>query len=382
MPDQGKYERLIARLDSRVEKWESKRDRWEARREEWKQEADTRQDQMRDIKDRFEVKYGDRDNFKKLWKDRKESVETKWERLDDKREKKSDHWEEKSKKWKKKEKKLEKQAEDVRPDDVPESVSVPGSDTAALESYTSGLGAHGVTSDFNITVNFLGDWSVELQEAFIKASDYLSTLIVGDVQDIAFSDGTYIDDLTITAELMSIDGAGGVLGRAGPTQTRDGTLVDDWIPTQGIMEYDTADAQWLYDAGQLDDVVAHEMMHTLGFGTMWDFHGLTSGSIAGGDLAFTGENAIAAYIAALEAEGEDTFDIVDIPLEMDGGAGTAGSHWDEAVFTTELMTGWLNAGAQMSAMSLASLEDMGYDTIFNKDDPGAVIPQLDTFVFV
>jgi len=273
-------------------------------------------------------------------------------------------------------------APEPEPEAAPEPEPEPAQDPVPgpLASYTSGLGTFGVTSAFNITVNFIGEWSTDLQGAFIKASEYLSTLIVGDVQDIAFADGTFIDDLTITAELMTIDGTGGVLGRAGPTQARNQNSVDDWIPTQGLMEYDIADAQWLQDSGYLDDVVAHEMMHALGFGTMWQFHDLTTGSIQGGDLAYTGENAVAAYQAALQSAGADSFDIREIPLEMDGGPGTAGSHWDEAVFTTELMTGWLNAGAEMSAMSVASLEDMGYDTIFDAENPNALIPQLDDFI--
>jgi hypothetical protein len=96
-------------------------------------------------------------------------------------------------------------------------------------------------------------------------------------------------------------------------------------------------------------------------------------------LVVSGEKAVAAYKADLAAQGADVFDNRDIPLEMDGGQGTAGSHWDDAVFTTELMTGWLNAGAQMSAMPTASLEDMGYDAIFDIENPNVPIAQIDDF---
>ncbi|HYJ30926.1 MAG TPA: leishmanolysin-related zinc metalloendopeptidase [Allosphingosinicella sp.] len=50
-----------------------------------------------------------------------------------------------------------------------------------------------------------------------------------------------------------------------------------------------------------------------------------------------------------------------LPVEQDGGAGTAGSHWDEERFGNELMTGNINEGANyFTAMSAASFADMGY----------------------
>ena len=50
-----------------------------------------------------------------------------------------------------------------------------------------------------------------------------------------------------------------------------------------------------------------------------------------------------------------------IPVEQDGGAGTAGSHWDEETFNNELMTGYINDGNNpFSAMSAASFGDLGY----------------------
>jgi hypothetical protein len=50
-----------------------------------------------------------------------------------------------------------------------------------------------------------------------------------------------------------------------------------------------------------------------------------------------------------------------IPIENTGGSGTAGSHWRETTFTNELMTGYLNAGANLlSRMSIAGFADIGY----------------------
>lgn len=53
---------------------------------------------------------------------------------------------------------------------------------------------------------------------------------------------------------------------------------------------------------------------------------------------------------------------------MDGGSGAAGVHWDDALFGELLMTGYIdivNPGAPtLSSMSIAALEDMGCDTIY------------------
>ncbi|MEJ6395369.1 leishmanolysin-related zinc metalloendopeptidase [Gymnodinialimonas sp. 2305UL16-5] len=261
------------------------------------------------------------------------------------------------------------------------SIPAPEPTFQLLESYTSGLGSNGVESNFNITVEFLGEWTAGLQSAFITASDYLSSLIVGDVQDLTAADGSVIDDIVITAELLDLDGQGGVLGQAGPTELRGQTSSDAFLPSKGVMSFDEADAEGLNQSDGFTNVVVHEMMHTLGFGTLWDFFGLTSGSIAQDTLAFTGDNALAAYIAELDSQGQDTSGIFDVPLETDGGPGTAGGHWDEEVFTDELMTGFLDDGATMSGLSVASLEDMGYDTVFTLGNPGAAMPQVDDFLF-
>lgn len=58
-----------------------------------------------------------------------------------------------------------------------------------------------------------------------------------------------------------------------------------------------------------------------------------------------------------------------VPLETGGGSDTAGSHWSEAVFDNEMMTGYINlpiSGSTapadpLSMMTVASLRDLGYD---------------------
>ena len=120
------------------------------------------------------------------------------------------------------------------------------------------------------------------------------------------------------------------------------------------MEFDVADAE-TFDALELfDDIVFHEMMHTIGFGSIWNLLGLVDGS-GTANPTFTGEQAMLAYDQLFDGSG-------GVPLEQDGGAGTKESHWDEETFFGEIMTGYINFSNYLSDMTIASLEDLGYDT--------------------
>jgi len=58
-----------------------------------------------------------------------------------------------------------------------------------------------------------------------------------------------------------------------------------------------------------------------------------------------------------------------VPVETDGGPGTACLHWDEVCFRGELMTGYESGGLQMSRITLGTLEDLGYTVDYSKADP-------------
>ena len=233
------------------------------------------------------------------------------------------------------------------------------------DTYTSGEGANGVVSDFNIEVVFKGTgWTDALKDTFIKASEYLSTIITGDLPDV-----NGIDDVRIEAQITDIDGVGGILGQAGPTSLRG--PANGWLTSEGIMEFDVADADDFLAQDLFDDIVLHEMMHVLGVGTLWDILGLTTGSVQAGNMEFVGANAMLAYATEFGGSG-------GVPVETDGGSGTAGGHWDEDTFGNEIMTGYLNSEpTYVSSMTVASLEDLGYETIWDSSDPTAAIPQPD-----
>ena len=58
-----------------------------------------------------------------------------------------------------------------------------------------------------------------------------------------------------------------------------------------------------------------------------------------------------------------------VPIETEGGPGTAEGHWSERVFDNELMTGWLDSGTNpISRLTIASMADLGYVVDMSKAD--------------
>ena len=225
-------------------------------------------------------------------------------------------------------------------------------DPGVLKNYYSGssLGTDtnvGAYDDgFDIWIEFKGTWTQELQQAFIDAANYFTTIITDDIGGGGAYRGKIIDDLYVTAELKAIDGVGGVLGRAGPSAVWTATS----LTAAGQMQFDSADAQAYFNLGLWDDIVTHELMHVLGFGTLWEY---------GRDLVdgfnYIGQSALDAYRSAGYTGA--TY----IPVEDGGGSGTAGGHWDEDALGNELMTGYINNGGNyLSAFSVMALQDLGY----------------------
>ena len=220
-----------------------------------------------------------------------------------------------------------------------------GGGTTSFAPYTSGPAL--ASAGYNITIEFKGSWTQSLYDIFVSSADRLTTLIVGELPNVTVYGGKGgpkpVDDILITTELGEIDGLHGVLGQAGPTAVRTAGS----LPATATMKFDIVDV----NAMGLDvfaDVVLHEMAHSLGVGSIWDRLGLVSNGL------FTGANAVEEYLA-MGGTGSG------IPVEQDGGAGTAGSHWDEETFGNELMTGYINAGENyFTAMSAASFADLGY----------------------
>ena len=219
-----------------------------------------------------------------------------------------------------------------------------GGTTTSFAPYTSGPAL--ASAGYNITIEFKGSWTQDLYNIFVSSADRLTTLIIGDLPNVTVvgkGGQKVVDDIVITAELAAIDGSGGVLGQAGPTALR----TSGSLPATAQMKFDIVDVNEM-GLDVFADVVLHEMAHSLGVGSIWDRLGLVTNGL------FTGEHAVDEY----HAMGGT---LSGIPVEQDGGSGTAGSHWDEETFGNELMTGYIDPGENyFTAMSSASFADLGY----------------------
>jgi hypothetical protein len=219
------------------------------------------------------------------------------------------------------------------------------------------------TGNYNITVRYVGDGATARQrQAVAAAVARWQSVITGDVADISGSApanscfegqpelNERIDDIVMYVDFKAIDGAGQILGEAGPCYIRN----DGNLPLLGYLQLDLADLDKMERLGTLDAVVLHEMGHVLGIGTLWPANALIAGA-GGTDPRFTGIAAIDAYHALGGADA-------NVPVEDVGADGTRDGHWRETVFGNELMTGYISGATNpMSAMTIASLRDMGYN---------------------
>ncbi len=236
-------------------------------------------------------------------------------------------------------------------------------------------------SQFSITLQYTNGASPSQMAAFEAARTRWQQVVIGDLsnvnvgtnQDVCGSGNPVsgvIDDLLILVTLDSIDGPGQILGAAGPCIVR----ASNSLTVVGQMTFDTADLATLENAGNLGDVILHEMGHVLGIGSLWNVAGFTlvSGACVddgnqvavagtGVDPRFIGGQATAAYTGSNGGAGSN------VPVENFPGSGnncpngTRDSHWEEDIFKSELMTGFISGTVRpMSLTTVRSLADLGY----------------------
>ncbi|MBI3789945.1 MAG: hypothetical protein HY275_03605 [Gemmatimonadetes bacterium] len=169
------------------------------------------------------------------------------------------------------------------------------------------------------------------------------------------------------------------LGQAGPCSIRDST----GLTGVGVLKLNSDYLVNNLSQVQREDVVLHEMGHVLGFGTLWEpitgvvgLPTLLVNPAPTGNPQFVGANAVTRYIQAGAAAG-----VTQVPVENCGGGGTINGHWREASggsaatvgFGIELMTGYISAPAgqhnPLSAVTIASMQDMGYPVSYASADP-------------
>jgi hypothetical protein len=122
------------------------------------------------------------------------------------------------------------------------------------------------------------------------------------------------------------------------------------------MFFDVDDLAFLDDLGLFEEVIVHEMGHVLGVGTLWNTQPNFDRTLLEGSSDnpfFSGKKANVFW----NAEGGTGM----LPIEADGGPGTAFGHWDEETLNNELMTGFLNLGENpLSRITAGSMRDLGY----------------------
>jgi hypothetical protein len=274
--------------------------------------------------------------------------------------------------------------------------AVPQSLRASTTANITGTVSATIATSYNVDVRFFGPPMPPTAGAlFTAAAARIKGAVIGDVFDIpaqvpglnleSQTDGCGveglpanfsepIDDVLIFASVGTIDGPGKVLAFSFPCFIRQPapnlqTLI-------GIMKFDSEDLQTVITRGILGDVIQHEMLHVVGIGTLWKNLGLISGA-GTPQSRYTGTLGVNGCIAV----GGATVCPGLVPLETTGGPGTADSHWSEAVFNNELMTGFVNVCPALpcgvinplSVMSIQSLGDLGYTVNMKSADPYTIL---------
>ncbi len=272
------------------------------------------------------------------------------------------------------------------------SATLGGAGTASIAPVIFSATGKASTAGFDISLRFVNMPSANQLTTFGQAATRWETIITGDLSNIAnFSSAAgscnspnaiqeALDDLIIIVRLENIDGAGAVLGSAGPCLVRTAGLT-----ALGSMRFDTSDLPSLEAAGSFGSVILHEMGHVLGIGTLWNSKGflqLASTTSAKQDTHFNGPEAIAGFNVVggtnYTGAGQQVPGGAKVPVEnctnntpTTCGGGTINSHWREGVLKSELMTGYLGSsvtGNPLSVLTIGSLKDIGYVVDLNQAD--------------
>ncbi|MGV3707820.1 MAG: leishmanolysin-related zinc metalloendopeptidase [Gemmatimonas sp.] len=240
---------------------------------------------------------------------------------------------------------------------------------ASLVGVQVVFNASALVSTFDIGVRYVGFTPTTRQQlAVTRAVTKWKSVVVGTIgssrvqlarQDCGRAWVQALDEsvsnVLILINAGAIDGAGGIAADAGPCILHS----HNGLTSLGTMMFDSADLATLETAGLLDAMVAHEMGHVLGVGTLWLQKNLLTDAYTT-DPIFNGANTRQQFALLLSG-----YTGRDVPVENTGIPGSVGSHWRESVLRSELMTGVLNAGTNpLSRMTVGSLRDLGYETSY------------------
>jgi hypothetical protein len=261
-----------------------------------------------------------------------------------------------------------------------------------------GLAPGVITFNVNFTQAAQGAFTPAQQAQFTAGLNFWDSVIDGHQDGVS-------RNWTLEVDVFDTPPSGGgiVLGSGGP-----GSLIlSDPVPGSGLgggftdrfILSSSGDADFNINPAALplsDAVIRHEIGHALGIGTLWEDNelyndgvsGNSNRTLPGGFLGqYVGSEALAIYRA--EFDPSATF----IPIELDGGMGTAHGHWNEVTdnfrsenqpgfdsdpgdggpaptvlfgpnlgesLDDELMSGVLTGSTYLSETTKASLIDLGF----------------------
>ena len=211
------------------------------------------------------------------------------------------------------------------------------------------------TIGFDIVLIHENQLSQQVDAAFLEAESIWESLVVG------YEDTLTSTTLVIQTQIDEIDGVGDILGSAFPSAGKFGREERYLYAAGGSMTFDQADLEAIAAIGLLDDLILHEMGHVIGIGSLWSS---SSVGLPGfqelyedGSGRYYGQHALAAYREEFDPRAQF------VPIELDGGPGTANAHWNEEDLGDELMTGFISGETFISGVTLGGLRDLGYSVV-------------------
>jgi hypothetical protein len=254
----------------------------------------------------------------------------------------------------------------------------------AVAAALSCGGGGGQTAPFHITIRYMDSASgpgglSDAQKTALEAARARLEKVVLNSMSVVDVDNACKDDVetlhiqeTVSGLLILVKkvdlGDPNILASSGPCVLRGQTH----YPLVAVLDVNS-DATMTEQ--EFRNVALHEMIHTLGFGTLWGPPDPVKGfgfdlihGIGTPDVEFEGKNALLA--AQTLNRNSVSPGWTTVPVEEGGQEGTVNDHWRKSVFDNELMTGYVDVAAQpLSATTIQSLADLGYSVDVSQADP-------------